>query len=108
GLGLLIALVSMLPNASYLQLTPEGFTMRSLYRSHFFRWKDVTAFAVGRVVSNKMVMFNFAPTYQGPSKFRSFNASLTGYEAGLPDSYGMSHEALADLLNQYKTASRDS
>jgi hypothetical protein len=48
-----------------------------------------------------MVMFNFAASYTKTSSLRSFNASVFGYEGGLPDSYGLSHEELANLLNAY-------
>jgi hypothetical protein len=104
GLGILISVASMLPNASYLWLTDEGFTMRTLYRTHTFRWQDVTGFGVGWVLTNKMVMFNFEPEYRRTPRLRSLNVGLVGYEAGLPDNYGMTHEALADLLNEYKAA----
>lgn len=106
GLGVFISTASLLPNATYLRLTDEGFTMRSLYRTHTYRWKDVSGFAVGRVLTNKMVLFNFEPTYQRTPGLRSINVGLVGYEAGLPDTYGLTHEALAEMLNQYKETSR--
>jgi hypothetical protein len=33
---------------------------------------------------------------------RSFNTELTGFEAAIPDSYGLGHQDLANLLNRYK------
>jgi hypothetical protein len=54
-----------------------------------------------------MVMFNYVKSYQRTPKLRSFNTALTGFEAGIPDSYGLRHEDLADLLNRYKTMRRD-
>ncbi len=105
GLGCVVALVSMLPNAAYLQLTPQDFTMCSMFRAHTFRWQDVTGFGVGRLARSKMVMFNYSASYQKSPGLRSFNARLVGYEAGLPDTYGLSHDALAALLNQYKASS---
>lgn len=105
GLGCVVTVVSMLPRATYLRLTPEGFTMCSMFRAHTFRWQDVTGFSVGRVALNKMVLFNYAPSYQKSPGLRSLNVGLVGYEAGLPDNYGLGHDALAALLNQYKAAS---
>lgn len=107
GAGLLVSAISLLSNANYLRLDSDGFTMCSLYRAHTYRWADVTGFGVGRILTNKMVMFNFDPTYERTPGLRSFNVNLVGYEAGLPDSYGLTHEALADLLNEYKNASRE-
>jgi hypothetical protein len=101
GLGLLVGIVCMLPGAAYLTLDAQGFTMCSLYRAHTYRWEDVTGFGVGRVAANKMVMFNVSPSYVRSPKMRSLNVGLVGYEAGIPDSYGLKHEALAELLSQY-------
>ena len=52
-----------------------------------------------------MVMFNYAESYQHSPKLRAFNTELTGFEAAIPDSYGLRHEDLADLLNRYKASS---
>ena len=105
GLCLSVSLSCILPKASYLRLAPDGFTICSLFRAHTIRWQDVTGFGVGRVFTNKMVMFNYVESYQRSSKLRSFNTELTGFEAAIPDSYGLKHEDLADLLNRYKASS---
>ena len=102
GLCLSVSLICLPPKASYLRLTPDGFTMCSLFRAHTIRWEDVTVFGVGRVFTNKMVMFNYVESYQRTPKLRWLNTELTGFEAGTPDSYGLRHEDLADLLNRYK------
>ena len=54
-----------------------------------------------------MVMFNYAESYQGALAVRRINAALTGFEAALPDSYGLRPEELADLMNSYKAAQND-
>jgi len=105
GLCLFVSLICMLPKASYLRLTPDGFTICSLFRAHTTRWEDVISFGVGRIFTNKMVMFNYVESYQRSPKLRSFNTKLTGFEAAIPDSYGFRHEDLADLLNRYKASS---
>ncbi len=107
GLCLLVSMVLMLPNASYLELNSAGFTMCSLFRAHTILWVDVSTFGVGRIMGNKMVMFNFVDSYQGSSKLRTFNTGVTGFEAGLPDSYGLKHDELAELMNKFKAASND-
>ncbi|HZS96723.1 MAG TPA: STM3941 family protein [Terriglobales bacterium] len=106
GLCLSVSLICMLPKASYLRLTPDGFTICSLFRAHTICWEDVTGFGVGRVFTSRMVMFNYVESYQRSPKLRSFNTELTGFEAAIPDSYGLRHEDLADLLNRYKASSR--
>ena len=93
------------PQASHLRLTPDGVTICSLFRAQTIRWADVTGFGVGRIFNNKMMMFNYAESYQHSPKLRAFNTELTGFEAAIPDSYGLRHEDLADLLNRYKASS---
>ncbi len=89
GLGIPVALISMLPNASSLELNSEGFTVRSLFRAGKTRWEDVSDFGVGRIGPNAMVMFNFVDSYKRAVPIRWVNSALTGYEAALPDCYGL-------------------
>ena len=105
GVCALVGITVLLPASSYLRITSQGFTVCSLFRAHTFKWSDISEFGVARVGPNKMVMFNFTASYSKPSSLRSFNASMFGYEGGLPDSYGLSHEELAGLLTKYLTAS---
>ena len=58
GLCLAVSLICLLPKASYLRLTPDGFIVGSLFRARTIRWEDVTGFGVGTVFTNKMVMFD--------------------------------------------------
>ena len=104
GLCALVFAVQLLPNSSYLRLTSEGFTICSLFRAHSFKWSDVRSFSVGRVGLNKMVMFDFSEHYQDSSRLRKINVGIARHEGGLPDSYGMPHEDLVNLLNQYRRA----
>src|SRR5262249_12631400 len=103
-LCLSVSLICVLPKASYPPLAPDGFTICSLFRAHTTRWEDVTGFGVGRVFANKMVMFNYVESYQRSPRIRSFNTELTGFEAAIPDSYGLRHEELAALLNRYNAS----
>jgi hypothetical protein len=109
GFGLLVSLAQLLPGASYLRLTQEGFTIRSLFRTDTIRWADVTGFRSGRILLTKMVLFDFEGSYEGSyarsRTLRALNLKLFGAGTGLPDSYGMKHEDLAVLLNRYKAAS---
>ena len=50
-------------------------------------------------------MFNYVESYPRSPKLRSLNTALTGFEAAIPDSWGLAHEDLADLLNRYKAES---
>lgn len=107
GLGVLVSVAMQLPGGSYLRLTDEGFTMCTLYRPCTYRWEEVSAFEVGRVLNNRMVLFDLEGAHRPAAGLRSMNRRLAGREAALPDNYGLSLEALADLMNRFK-ASHDS
>lgn len=104
GLCLLVGLSFLHPRAAYLRLTAEGFTMCSLFRAQTFRWADISRFGVAKVWLNQMVIFRLAPTATRPARLQAFNVSVFGYDGGVPDTYGLSHEALAALLNQHLAA----
>ena len=107
GLGVLVSILCVLPNASYLELDRDGFTVCAMFRAGTYAWSDVTEFGVGCVFTTKMVMFNFEPTHtRTAGAVRALNAGLTGYEAGIPDTYGLKHEELAELMNKYRRAAR--
>jgi len=104
ALGFLVSLASLLPRAAYLRLTPKGFTVCSLFVARTYRWEDVREFGVGRVLLWKMVMVNFVPSFPRSRALRSLNLKLCGFEGALPDNYGLAHEKLAGLLNEYKAS----
>lgn len=99
ALGLPIFGIQFLPKAAYLHLAVDGFTFCSLFRSHFVQWKYVQEFAVIYVGPNRMVAWNFTPDYTATVGGRSISKALSGYEAALPDTYGMKPQRLADVLN---------
>ncbi len=107
ALCLMVFCVWMLfPNANYLRLTQDGFEMRAMFRSHFYRWRDVAAFEPVRIYGGKYVSIIFAPTYLAAPIGRDVSAALTGIQGMLPDTYGMTAEALADLLNDWRVRYR--
>ena len=105
-----VALVQFVPGSSFLQLTPEGFAMRSLWRTKSYRWADIEEFGVAVVNSGharqKMVGFDFTESYpRGATaqKLMNLNRRLTGYEAAIPDNYGWKYAELAEHLNALKS-----
>ena len=107
GLCLAVALVMMLPGAGYLRLQPEGFEICSLFRRTHVRWLDVQSFKVARVGPNRMVVFNFAQDHSPGRTGRRIARGLSGWEGGVPHTFGMAPEALADLMNDYRKRARD-
>lgn len=100
--GALTGLVQLLPNSSFLLLTYEGFTVRSLFRTYSTRWSEVKGFVPAQISRSKLVAYDFAEGYSQKTTSRSIAKSMSGYEAALPDTYGMKAEELADLMNQWK------
>lgn len=102
GLGVIVFIIQLFPNASYLKLTKEGFEIRSLFRSDFTNWKDVQVFRSGNAGPNKMVMFDFAERHKKFKQGKKIAKSISGNQGALPNSYGMSVTELAELMNEWK------
>jgi hypothetical protein len=102
GAATLLALILILPGASYLRLAPEGFTICSLYRKFFLRWADVQDFRVVQIGMNKMVGFDYAPHYTRTARLRRISAVIATAEGALPDTYGLRAERLAGLMTIFR------
>lgn len=102
GLGVLLGLATLVPGASYLELREDGFEFRSIYRKWFQRWSDIEEFFPQRIATNDMVCWNYTPGYDAQARGRKLSAGLTGVEAALPDTYGLSAPELAELMNQWR------
>ena len=102
GLGVAVAIVTLLPGSNHLQLGDEGFEVCSLYRRWSVRWADVDSFFPAFISRREMVCWNYVSGYSGQRTGRGVASQLTGVEAALPDTYGMTPAALADLLNQWR------
>jgi hypothetical protein len=103
GLGGFVFALQLLPGASYLKLDPEGLTVQSLFRSSSFAWAEIAGFSPGLV---RGVVFDLVPGSKRQSRLRRFNSAALGAECALPDTYGLSAERLADLLNEWKLGAR--
>jgi len=101
GLGVLVAVIQLLPNSSYLELDERGFTTCTMFRKSFVRWDDVAEFVPYTLGARtrKRVAFRYAATYQPHATSRKFLRTLAGVDGALPDTYGRSAEDLAALLN---------
>jgi len=102
ALGLPVFALQFHPKAAYLHLAADGFTFCSLFRAHTVRWEYVREFAVIYVGPNRMVGWNFTPDYPATGRARAISKSLSGYEAALPDTYGMRPEELVGLMESIR------
>ncbi len=100
GLGAGVFIIQLLPGASYLEITPAGFVICSLFRKRpLIPWRDVGPFTVAKLppYGKKMVMFT-SPG-DAAKALGKLNRALLGASGGLPDTYGMKAEKLAELMN---------
>ena len=103
-LGVLVFAINLLPQAAYLRLTEEGFIFCSLFRAQCVLWDTVAEFNVivlptATVSKPRLVAWNFVPGYPSKGSARKISQALSGYEAALPDTYGLKHDELAGLMN---------
>jgi len=101
-LGFVLFLMNLLPQASYLRLSKDGFEIKALFRSSFTKWTDVAGFSARRLGFNKMVVFDYTEEYKELKGARKFAKSLTSAEAALPDTYGLGIKGLMELMNEWR------
>ena len=97
--GALVFGIRLHPQAAYLHFTSESCTFCSLFRAHFVAWVHVREFAVIGVGPRRMVAWNFIPDHPATGRARGLSKVISGYEAALPDTYGLAPTALAELLD---------
>lgn len=101
--GVLLLLVQLLPGASSLSVDTEGLEVVTTFRKKRFAWREIEGFGVYTVRQlglpvGRFVGFNLIPGARKPTKSHILSKAMTGFEAGLPDSYGFKAEELAELL----------
>ena len=99
GLCSLVALISLLPGSSYLDLQAEGFETRTLYRKSFVRWVDTEPFVAVRVASRPLVGWSYVSGYTPGAAARKRSLSIAGVEDALPETYGLKDTELVQLMN---------
>ncbi len=106
GLGIMVAIVKLIPGSTYLRIAEDGLTFATLFRVKTIPWNVIEQFFVVTmqqtgVTVHKLVGFNYVPDYDRAQALRRINFAMTQCEGALPDTYGKKAEELADLLNRY-------
>jgi len=99
GLSAAAFAAMLLPGAASLVIDREGFTIRSLFRSHRFAWTEAGPFHPVPVGGRMLVGFEVAGPH-GAGAMAGLGRVLSGAPAALPDTYGLTPQALADLMNE--------
>jgi hypothetical protein len=104
GLCAAVALLVLVPGSAYLRLTPHGFDQRTLFRTHRQSWQDVERFIAYASPPSRvrLVGFVLAPGVTvRDGEAREWARENLGVDGALPDTYGMSADELAALMNQW-------
>ncbi|WFB36529.1 hypothetical protein P3T73_01985 [Kiritimatiellota bacterium B12222] len=107
GLCSLIFVVQLFPNASYLVLDDHGFSFTSMFKTSSVSWQEIDSMGVIRfrqnmLVVKKMVGWSYHPTESPPQVGQKMSEAISGFQAALPETYGMKAEALLDLMLDYQ------
>lgn len=98
GICFFVFVINLIPNSSYLKINGKGFEMKTMFRSTFIPWEAVNSFSVKRIAINKMTVIEFNTQYIDTSKLKSGAGTF-------PDTYGMTAQKLAEVMNEYKVQS---
>jgi hypothetical protein len=106
ALGTLIFLLQLHPKASYLTISEDGFECSVLFRKSRYRWSDISKFGTYTLRQKGLpvgtfVGLDFSAEYQLSPKARAVSKAMVGFEGGLPDTYGLRADELAQLLASY-------
>jgi len=101
----LLAGGQLIPSRAYLRIARDGLVARGPLRTWRFAWNDVERFTAyeihHRYGSTKQVGFDrrdLTPERQG--FWQTVGRGMTGVDGALPDTYGLPHTDLAELLNE--------
>jgi hypothetical protein len=106
GLCGALAVLNLWPGASRLVLDADGFEIVSLFRRTRVRWAEVARVGTARVGMHRVVGFDFVDGHAGGERLRRVNRNLSGFQAALPDTYGLAAPTLAARLDARLVAHR--
>ena len=98
----LVALPQMIGVGASLALDRMGFTCRTLFKSFRREWTDCSSFAPARVGLNTMVAFETRQDLASHPKMSELNRQVVGAAGALPDTFGLSADELAELMNAFR------
>jgi hypothetical protein len=102
SIGALVGVVMLLPGAGSLTLGPDGFERVSLFFRWRRPWRRVGNFAVGQYSPRRGRTIRFVAYDDADVAPDNFTRRISGRNAALPDTYGLAHEDLAGLMNQWR------
>lgn len=105
---LVFAIMLVRPNR--LELSQQGLTTVTLGRRWSVKWSECGEFRASKIDYNvaapSMVVFDCSAPGVRSHVLEAAAEALSGANAALPETYGMSADELAELLNSYREAKR--
>jgi hypothetical protein len=102
GLGSLIAAIALLPGAGALTLEQDGFEVKNLFRRHRVRWQDAAGFEVVAIPPSMQKLVAFDQPSTANRAISKLNVAIAGHNGAVPDTYGLSADALARLMTLWR------
>jgi hypothetical protein len=102
GMCALVAAVMLLPGAGTLTLGGDGFERVTLFMTFRRSWRQVGNFTVVQYSPRRGRAIRFVGYDDAALAAGNLNHRMSGRNAALPDSYGLSHEELASLMSQWR------
>jgi hypothetical protein len=95
-------LVRAAKDDTFLRLSRDGFETRLVWNSKTIRWQDTSDFAVVSISRHvpKLIVFDDAAVDRAGAA--GLNRHFVGRNSSLAETYGLTHEALAELLNAWR------
>lgn len=105
GSGVVVSALQLVPGRAYLRIAPDGLVVRTPFNTRRWAWNDVEHFRGyeihHRYHTSKHVGFDRRDlTPERQSLWHTINRGMSGVDVALPDTYGMDHHELAELLNR--------
>lgn len=106
GLGVLVSLYMLTPDAIRLRIDKNGVEMKTLFKPTKLEWGDVNRFYVDHIRTGysktKVIGIEFSESYSKLRAGRRFASALTGVEGALPNHFNRPAEEICELLNESK------
>jgi hypothetical protein len=104
SLGLVFAVIQLLPGSCYLRVTKDGLAFCQLYRVRVITWDMVNSFFVFTIKhngfkANELVAFRWSETVERSSYARWASEVISQCDGALPQTYERKASELAAFLN---------
>ena len=93
---------NLLPGSASLTLDTDGFRVKQFYFVRTSRWKNVTNIDAGYAPPARAKFVQYNDTQWSGWRLARWETAKMGYNAMLPDTYGMAADDLAALMVQWR------